>query len=158
MAIFGSLQTLSKQAQWESCRKVFAFINDTDLEAIFAEVAATGKNKVVEIDGKDIYAIFQSYTTRLASACRLEGHRKYADLQYMYKGAEMLGYCDVRDKTCATEYSEDDDIYFCEAEKFTHVRLAEGEGALLMPEDLHAPGMADGAPQPVRKVVFKIRL
>ena len=44
------------------------------------------------IDGKDIYAMVMDITTCASADKRPEIHKKYADVQFVAKGREMLGY------------------------------------------------------------------
>lgn len=158
MAIFGTLQTLERQADRGSFGRVFDFLRSTDLAAVFAQVSPTRK-KVVEIDGENVYAIFQEYDTRPQEGATPEGHRRYADVQYVFDGAECIGYADIADAAAEAEYDEANDIYFVPARKLSMVRLSRGEMAILTPDDLHAPCLSVGAePGRVRKIVFKVRL
>lgn len=158
MAIFGTLQTLERQADKGRFGRVFDFLRAADLAAIFAQVSPTQK-KVVEIDGQDVYAIFQEYDTRPQEGAKPEGHRKYADVQYVFEGRECIGYADIADMAGQADYDEDADIYFTPARKLSMVQLSQGEMAILTPDDLHAPCLSAGAEAVrVRKVVFKVRL
>lgn len=158
MAIFGTLQTLERQADNARFGRVFDFLRNADLAGIFAEVSPERK-KVVEIDGEDVYAIFQEYDTKPQDGAKPEGHRKYADVQYVYDGAECIGYADIADIAGEADYDEASDIYFVPARKLSMVRLSRGEMAILTPDDLHAPCLsAEGEPRRVRKIVFKVKL
>lgn len=157
MAIFGTAATLEKHACKEKFGKVFDFLKSTDLAAVFAEVSP-GNKKTIEIDGKNIYAIFQEYDTKLHENAKIEAHRKYADVQYIYEGEEIIGYCDLADALGEISYNEEKDIFFCRAKKLSHIIVSAGEGAILMPEDLHAPCMCVGEQKRVKKIVFKVKL
>ena len=157
MAIFGTIETLVKQSADPACAAVAEFIQKTDLEAVFNEVLAAGKNKVVEISGRNVYAIFQAYQTRLPENCRIEGHKRYADLQYVFRGSEYMGYADIRELVDATEYSEADDTYFGRALSESRILLTAGMAAYLAPSDLHAPGICNVEPAPMLKIVFKLK-
>ena len=157
MAIFGSMEALKKQACGKLFGKVFSFLEETDLEAVFAEVTPSAK-KTIEIDGKNVYAIFQEYNTKLHENAKLEGHRKYADVQFIYQGSEIIGMSDLKDIEVEPDYNEEKDIFFCKSRKLSHVILGAGEGAILYPEDLHAPCMCIGEPKTVKKIVFKVKL
>ena len=50
------------------------------------------------IDGEHIFANVQTYSTK--DEAPYEGHRKYADIQYMIKGCERIGVTDY--KNCST--------------------------------------------------------
>ena len=67
----------------EKIAKAFAYINKTDLSQL-----ALGK---YEIDNNDIFAFVQEYDTKDKSECKLEGHSKYIDIQYIISGVELIG-------------------------------------------------------------------
>ncbi|WP_369461599.1 YhcH/YjgK/YiaL family protein [Thermoclostridium stercorarium] len=43
-----------------------------------------------EIDGNDVYALVQSYTTLPSDQCKWESHDKYIDIQYIVRGKEII--------------------------------------------------------------------
>ena len=90
----------------EKFKKAFAFLKETDLMAL-----PLGN---VAIDGDDIYANVQSYTTMPASECAFESHRAYFDIQYMVEGEEIFGYEPIANLTPSTEYNETTDLIFYE--------------------------------------------
>lgn len=156
MAIFGTVATLEKQACPKKYGKVIEYLKTADLASVFAKVTP-GNNQVVELEGRDVYAIFQTYTTKLHENARLEGHRVYADVQYIYEGEEMIGYCDAQDMIGDADYNAEKDIYFTKADHQTNVILRAGDAAVLEPSDLHAPCMMIGDQKPVKKIVFKVK-
>ena len=68
-------------------KKAFTFLRETDLSAL-----PVGN---IAIDGEDVYANVQSYTTMAAEECPFESHRAYFDLQYVAEGEECFGYIPV---------------------------------------------------------------
>ena len=158
MALFGTTATLEKQACKNKYGKVFDFLKNYDLASAFAGMNP-GDKKTVEIDGKNVYAIFQVYKTKLHENAKLEGHRNYADVQYIYEGAEIIGYADLQDIDAEPEYNAEKDIYFCHSNKqLSHVILKAGEAAILEPCDLHAPCMMIGQQQVAKKIGFKVKM
>ena len=147
MAIFGTVETLGKQACSKKYGKVIEFLQTEDLAKHFAEVTPD-KKKTVEIDGKNLFAIFQEYDTKF-----------YADVQYIYEGSEIIGYCDLADVQGEIDYNAEKDIFFCKSKNLSQVVLSAGQGAVLEPSDLHAPCMrVGGQPAHVKKIVFKVKL
>ena len=63
------------------------------LETLNAETA-DGK---YEIDGKNMYASVFSYTTLGRTPERMELHRKYLDIQYIFQGCEVLAWAPRKD-------------------------------------------------------------
>lgn len=112
----------------------------------------------IEIDGDKVFAIVQRYETILIDAPRFEYHKKYIDLQYVVKGAEVIGWVPAERIKVTEPYDEEKDIAFGEAisDTWSSLVLQEGQAALLYPEDAHAPRLAAGAPAPVLKIVIKI--
>ncbi len=158
MAIFGTVATLEAQACNKRYGKVFEFLKNHDLAAEF-EGMNPGDKKTVEIDGKDVKAIFQVYKTKVHALAKLEGHRKYADVQYIYEGQEIIGCSDIANIIEEPEYNEEKDIFFTHANKqLSHVVLTAGEAAILEPQDLHAPCMMVGEPKVAKKIVFKVKV
>ena len=46
-----------------------------------------------EIEGDRIYATVSRYQSKPWNECRPEAHRRYADVQYMAEGQELIGWC-----------------------------------------------------------------
>ncbi len=44
-----------------------------------------------DLDGDDLFALVQEYTTRAADECVWEAHRRYIDVQFVVTGAERMG-------------------------------------------------------------------
>ncbi|MBP5365683.1 MAG: YhcH/YjgK/YiaL family protein [Bacteroidales bacterium] len=157
MAIIGSVATLEKQAD-SKYSKVFEYIRNTDHSAVFATIAA-GATKTVEIDGKNIFAIYQTNLTKPHDKARLEGHRKYADVQYVVDGQEFIGFSPIENIAAEPDYDEAKDIFFCDSQKkMSQLLVSEGEAVILEPSDLHAPCIMVGEPKPVKKIVFKVKI
>lgn len=108
----------------------------------------------VEIDGDQVYALVQEYTSKPMEQGRWEAHRKYIDIQYIAEGEEQIGYANIADLTLG-DYDEAKDRYIPKGEG-SFVRLSAGMFGLYMPEDAHMPNMAVDQPQPVRKIVIKV--
>ena len=108
-----------------------------------------------DIDGDDIFVMVNDYNTKRISECRLEGHRKYIDVQYVVKGSELMGYVPLSGQTVTAEYDDERDVAFFEGDSL-FVRLDKGMFVIFFPEDLHMPGIGQG--DAVRKVVVKVRV
>ena len=110
----------------------------------------------LEIDGDNIYALVQEYTTRPAEAGVWESHRRYIDIQYMVSGTEQMGYASLS-RMQLGEYIPEKDF-----QQMTGVgnmlEVFAGSFVIFFPEDGHMPGLTRDTPQPVRKVVLKIKL
>ncbi|MBS6722971.1 MAG: YhcH/YjgK/YiaL family protein [Clostridiales bacterium] len=133
-------------------KKAFTFLRETDLSAL-----PVGN---IAIDGEDVYANVQSYTTMAAEECPFESHRAYFDLQYVAEGEECFGYTPVETLTPSMDYdAERDLIFYNEPEESGAVILKKGDFAIVPPEDGHAPRrMTAAGPCKVKKIVVKIKV
>jgi YhcH/YjgK/YiaL family protein len=112
----------------------------------------------VELDGRTVYAVIQTYDTLPGAADKYEGHRKYIDIQYVAAGEEVIGWAYIDRVTITVPYVEKDDYWLgtVPADEATPTRLAAGQVAVLYPTDAHAPRRAAGAAGPVKKIVVKV--
>ena len=95
--------------------------------------------------GDGVFAIVKTYITKPRREGAYEAHRKYADIQYMIHGKELIG----------TEPLEDVEFYANNFEG-TDQLLTDGEYRILMPEDGHMPDICVNEPAQVRKIVIKV--
>lgn len=135
----------------EKFKKGYEFLRNTDLSAL-----PLGR---MEIDGDEIFANVQEYTTLAIENCKFEAHDRYFDIQYVVEGEEQFGYAKRDDLEAATAYDGDKDIIFFKAPAACGtVLLKAGDCAVVAPEDAHRPKGAAGAPGKVRKVILKIKV
>ena len=130
--------------------KAITYLTETDFDNL-----ADG---VYEIDGKMMYAQVFTFTSKPASECKPELHRKYLDVQFWICGEELFG---VAPSDCAGSMTEEipaRDICFYDGvrdESFVHATA--GCFAVFFPHDVHRPGVfIDGQALTYRKVVVKI--
>lgn len=126
--------------------RAFAYLHQTDLRAL--------EPGDYEIDGRNIFAKVQTYTTRPPEQGRWEAHRRYIDLQVMIEGEEYMGYAPLNLLTPAA-YDEARDFLLLSGHG-DRVTLRSGGFMLLWPGDGHMPCLAVCEPRPVKKVVVKI--
>lgn len=108
------------------------------------------------LDGEKLYAMVQQYDTKPKAQGFWEAHRKYIDVQYVARGTEHMGFTHLS-QLHPQPYDEEKDFLKLEGEgEFLTMRA--GTFVILGPDDAHMPGMAVSAPQPVRKVVVKVRI
>ncbi len=148
------LDTLSHWHQYQmdvlpGLSSAFTWLEETDLQQI--------KPGRYPIDGDHIFALVSDYQTKDGDEGKWEAHEVYADLQYVVQGSELLGYAPLREMEVIKPYDEENDYALFDGPgEFVH--FAEGMFAILMPQDAHMPGIAFETPEPVRKVVIKIRI
>lgn len=135
----------------ERFQKGFEYLLNTDMAKLV--------NGKYEIDGEDIFVSVQDYTSKLPEECKFEAHKKYADIQYIIKGCEKLGYGDAKDFKPSTFYDDKNDIIFFEnKEGASYIEAQEGDFVIFMPEDAHMPCIAADIPSYVKKAVVKVKL
>jgi YhcH/YjgK/YiaL family protein len=110
-----------------------------------------------EADGKQLYYLIERYTTEPVGVRRLESHRRYADIQVVLAGREIMGYARDGDLEVAVPYDANRDIaFFRTPAHYTELKLSAGEFVVLLPGEAHVAHIQSGAAVPVVKVVFKV--
>lgn len=133
-------------------RQAYQFLRREDLASL-----APG---IYPIDGEQVYASIQHYTTMPAEDAKFETHNNYIDLQYMIEGRERFGYL-PRAALESAPYDAANDLTFHPeppAGAATFLLLEAGSYAIVPPEDGHKPRCMAGAPMPVKKAVIKIHI
>jgi YhcH/YjgK/YiaL family protein len=110
-----------------------------------------------DIDGDDVYAMVQTYTTKPAAQKKIESHQKYADLQYVAQGAERMGYVYAGKAASPGEYNSVEDYTLYEGGDLKWIDMREGDLAIFFPHDAHMPGVMIDRPEDTVKIVVKIR-
>jgi biofilm protein TabA len=131
------------------------------MDFLQANRTAEGLGERVEIDDKDVYAMFQVFETVPPGAeIKLEAHRQYIDIQYIVSGEEVMGWAHVSELHGATPYNPEKDVFegTLPAARLTPVLVKPGQAAVFFPEDAHAPKLAAGQPARVKKIVVKVRV
>ena len=111
-----------------------------------------------EIDGKNVYASVQEYTTKPDSE-KFEGHRNYIDIQYIISGREYMECSVLANCKTMTQYNPEKDVEFftCNGLK-TKMEFEKDTFAIFFPEDIHKPGVMLDEQMPVKKVVVKVHV
>lgn len=123
----------------------FGFLDQPELAEL-----ADGK---YEILGDRLYAIVTHENGRCAEESRLEGHRKYIDIQYVISGDESMGWAPREGLVNAVEYDKEKDLEFFEGAPESIVRVPAGSFAVFLPDDAHMPLIGSG---PIHKVIVKV--
>jgi YhcH/YjgK/YiaL family protein len=134
----------------ERFQNAFKFLEEIDVKNL--------KQGKVEIsDG--VYASVQSYETKPKEECRLETHRKYADIQYVVCGEEAFGFSHLTDNSLKADgpFDEVKDVVSYEGEGIW-LPLKAGYFVIVFPEDAHAPRANLNKASEVTKVVAKVLL
>jgi YhcH/YjgK/YiaL family protein len=109
------------------------------------------------IKGDSLFALLQEYNSKVRADGLWESHRRYADIQFIYEGEELLGCAPLASMRTTQEYVADEDYALYEGEG-QFFRLRAKEFAIFFPEDVHMPGLAVTQPARVRKIVVKVEL
>lgn len=104
---------------------------------------------------EDIYVNVSEYEPKSKTSAAAETHSVYADIQLILSGDEYIGYADTRELSPKTDYDGQNDIRFWQGE-VALLSMQQGDWALFMPEEAHAPGLFKTSRR-VKKAVFKIK-
>ncbi|WP_430811228.1 MULTISPECIES: YhcH/YjgK/YiaL family protein [unclassified Carboxylicivirga] len=157
MAIIGTLSDLHKQSDPGKFKSAINYLEQTDLDKLFAKVTP-GNPLEVEIQGRDVFAIFQKYETKDAGEAKMEGHRQYIDMQYIHQGIEQILVAPISRVVKAGTYDASSDLHFAQVADYSNIKMSAGMACLLYPEDMHAPGISIDTPAAVEKIVVKIAI
>lgn len=150
------------------------FGNVKDLETSFAWLPAPLKTAVehlrktdfdslpagnYDLQGRDIYVQVIDLSTKPFAETRPEVHREYIDVQFLVRGREKIG---VASDTGANAVAEDllgqrDLLFYAGCENESMLTMTPGSFAVFLPTDVHRPACAFDQPEPIRKVVVKVR-
>lgn len=111
------------------------------------------------IAGDALYANVMDYETKPATDATHEAHRRYADVQFMLSGEEVIRYTPLERLGAGTGYvpEKDYELFPAPVDPFDLV-LRPGQFAIFLPGEGHQPGVAWRRPGPVRKIVVKMAL
>lgn len=149
------LDSLENTATYEAFgprfKKAFAFLKKNA-----AKDLPVGR---YEVDGEHAFALVQSYQSRPEDEAKWEAHRKYADIQFIAEGEEIIGWAPLDALTESEAYRPEKDIaFYCEIPMWTKLLLKKGRYGIFFPWDAHKPCCASPVPGPVRKIVVKVEL
>lgn len=126
------------------------------LEALKKPELLRAESGRYELQGDDVFALPQRYTSKPHEQGKWEAHRKYVDVQYIVSGTETMGHALLSNMTVTEPYSEEKDVLFLSG-KGNLVTLTAGMFTIFFPHDVHMPGLAAATPAEVHKIVIKVR-
>lgn len=112
-------------------------------------------NTVLEAD--KIFCNPVTFMSKPEEKCRYEAHQNYIDLHYIVEGTEGIATADVAALEVDTPYDADKDIGFYTGKEDGKYFLKKGDFMVCYPSDAHKVGMMEEKPQPIEKIVVKIR-
>ena len=114
---------------------------------------------VYEIDGQDMYAKIFTLTSKPRCELKAEYHKHYADVQYWLDDSENMGISFVKADGAIVEGHPEEDVSFLDkVEDEREVEVHPGDYMVLLPEDIHTPGIVLGKPCTYRKVIVKVKV
>lgn len=117
---------------------------------------AAGVTERVELSGGS-FALEQVYEPRLRPEGFFESHRKYADVQVIVAGEELMEVEDISRLIVSQPFlAERDLIKYADTAVASVLRMRTGDIAVFFPEDGHMPSLRWRAPGLVRKTVVKV--
>lgn len=125
----------------------FRYLQTTDLASL--------ENGKYEIEGKEVYAVVSEYNTKDVAEAKWEAHRNYADVQFIIKGEEKMGFAPLSALEVKEDYNPDKDIVILKGTG-DYVTVKPGMFAVFFPQDGHQPCVAVKGSAPVKKVVVKV--
>lgn len=128
--------------------QAFDFILNNDL-ATFAD----GRH---DIDGDNIFAMVSTPQLKRPEDAPVETHRRYLDIQLVLSGKEAFGWIAAEELQSPTApFDEAKDICFWNDTPTMQFELHEGQMAIFLPEDGHAPMIGEGQ---IKKCIVKVLL
>lgn len=113
----------------------------------------SGKHDITE---DSMFLLVNDYQTKENELNIMEAHRKYIDLQYIYKGSELIEHEILNNQKVYKEYDSDNDYILFTPNSKTEINFSEGMFAIFYPNDLHMPGLIKNKSELVRKIVVKV--
>lgn len=145
--IFDRSENLSRYMNRDDARRIYEFVSSVNRET------PTGRH---EIDGDRLFAFVSEYPTKTRSDAVLEAHNQYLDLHFLVYGEEKQEFYYRPEMTESVPYnSECEAALYCFPERKNELILRPGFFSLYFTDDAHAPQLAVGEPETVRKIVVK---
>lgn len=132
----------------ESVQAIQEFIQTHDLKTLpLGAYPLNGENRVV---------ISQYQTKENDFLC--ESHRRYADVQCIIDGEELLKLAYMQDCEITAPYDAEKDLelYKGDGKETAILKGGDVDSVIFYPEEIHQPGLCVTKPAPVKKAVFKI--
>ncbi len=131
--------------------QAFKFLKENDL--------ATMEANRYDIDGDNLFVMVSDYDTKNPEDAKFEAHRKYADIQYVAGGSELIRLAPLASQdSVITAYNPEKDIEFIAITGGILNKATPENFFIFFPENAHSPGIKELENSPVRKIVVKVRL
>lgn len=156
--IIGNKSDIVKMLPYVSPRlaQALAYLTATDFSKV--------ENGEYEIDGRNVFARVNTYTTEPKADRRPEKHNQYIDVQYVAQGSETIWCTPLTDACVETENKaeKEDVIFYADPNEENCAVLHAGDFAIFFPWELHRPNCnngccGEGEASQVQKVVVKVK-
>jgi len=151
--IFSSIHnSLEKGACPPVVKEAVDFFRSTDF--------STYEDGEYEISGRDLFFQVRDIMTLPVEKARPEVHRKYIDVQFLFKGKERIGVVadDGGNQVDEDLLEERDLLFYRDVEGETFINMKEGDFCVFFPSDVHRPACERDGSSEIRKIVYKINL
>ena len=128
---------------------------DRVLELLNGEYLAQVPTQTRQLEGEALFVTRFDVESSTDESRLFERHRRYLDVFTLVRGRERVDLAPA-DKLELREQRGDYWGGVCETEQ--SLTLTPGSFLVLFPGDAHRPGMAVEGPEPLSRVVFKIRI
>lgn len=107
-----------------------------------------------------VKVIVSEYTTKHENENGYEAHCQYIDIQYIISGVEKICFLPIEYLKETKGYNKEIDAAFYKEADMKPQELILGNGyfAMFFPQDGHMPQLCVEYPEPVKKVVIKVRI
>lgn len=126
------------------------------LDYLAAYEAGAQSDRDEHIEGDDLFVRIRPLVTKPLEQCSIEAHRLYADIHYVAKGVERIGYADVSTLN-EVSYDEKADAALLTGESDL-VTLHEGYFMITLADDAHMPCVMADEPGFLEKLIVKVKL
>lgn len=152
--IFGNIKDLESSFAWlpKPLKTAVEHLKATDFSALPA-----GN---YELQGKDIVVQVIDMDTRPFADAHAEVHREHIDVQFLVRGREKIGVATDTGRNVVAKdmLAERDLLFYTGMENESTLTMTPGSFAVFLPTDVHRPACAVEQPEPIRKVVVKVRV
>lgn len=135
------------QRHWD---QAFHFLKTADLKNL-----PLGKQ---ELEGEHLFVSVAEYYGKKKEDALFESHKKYIDIQYVIKGAEIMGLTTLDNAKVTQPYNEEKDIAFYDFDGGDYYKATPDNFFMFFPEDVHRPSITTGDSVQVKKIVVKIMI
>ncbi|RUS46699.1 YhcH/YjgK/YiaL family protein [Cohnella sp. AR92] len=150
--LIGKIENWTKERNYAHpvIRRAIDFLDETDFSLL-----EDGK---YPIWGDDMYARIMTIDAKPRAEQSAEKHERFLDIHYLLNGEETIGWQSL---ACGAEpvrpYEEEQDyaLYGALSEESLQA-MKPGMYMVLLPDDIHRPGLSETGASVIRKVVVKV--